>query len=173
FPDEAEQSHIVLEILIRIVDNFSAVLFFEELRVNSLLCRLELAPDVILLANENQLPRRRVVLVLKRVMHSKPEIFQTEFAEILATDCERIEIVFLQISPKFATALLVFPPNESSGEKQQRDNDGGDYVDAKLVLQNFDHMRGLNSVAQFSRTRSFAGWKLRQPFTDFQSGWKD
>src|SRR5260370_23860866 len=123
FPDEPHQPHIVLEILIRIVDNFSAVIFFEELHVNSLLCRLELAADVTLFANKNQLPRRRVVLVLKEVMHSQPEIFQTEFAEILATDCERIKIVFLQISPKFAAAFLVFSPNESSGEKQQGDND--------------------------------------------------
>ena len=92
-----------------------------------------------MLANENQLPRRRVVLVLKKVMHSKPEIFQTEFAEILAADCERIKIVFLQISPKFAAPFLVFSPKKACSDKEDRRDDRGDDVNADLALQRFDH----------------------------------
>src|SRR5438309_4979716 len=68
-------------------------------------------------------------------MHSKPEIFQTEFAEILAADCERIKIVFLQISPKFAAPFLVFSPKKACSDKEDRCDD----VNAELALQRFDH----------------------------------
>src|SRR5204863_780520 len=117
-------------------------------------------------------PRGCVILVFEKVMHSQPKILQAEFPKILATDCERIKVVFLQISPKFAAALLVFSPNESSGEKQQGDNDRRNYVYAELVLQNLDHMCSLNSVAHFSRTRSFAGQKFLPSITDIKSSWR-
>ena len=75
-------------------------------------------------------------------MHSQSEIFRTELAKILATDCERIEIVLLKISSKFAPALLVFSPKESGNQKQQGDNNRRDYIDAELALQGIDHGKG-------------------------------
>src|SRR6266404_9275754 len=77
-------------------------------------------------------------------MHSQPEIFRTELAKILATDCERIEIVLLKISSKFAPALLVFSPKESGNQKQQRDNNRCDHIDAELALQGIYHGNGRN-----------------------------
>src|SRR6266550_3091255 len=75
-------------------------------------------------------------------MHSQPEIFQTELAKVLATDCERIEIVLLKISSKFAAAFLVFSPKESGNQKQQRNNNRRNYIDAELALQGIDHSKG-------------------------------
>ena len=72
-------------------------------------------------------------------MHSEPEIFQAEFAKVLARDGERIKIVLFQVSAEFAALLFVFPPKKAHGEKEKRDEDRRDDVNAELALQSFDH----------------------------------
>jgi len=62
-------------------------------------------------------------------MHPKPEIFQAEFTEIFARNCERVEIVLVQVSAKLSAAFLVFAPDETHGEKEQRNDDRSDHID--------------------------------------------
>src|SRR6266568_5827393 len=140
FSDEADQTHVVLEILVRIVNNFPSVVFFEQLCVDFLFGRFELRPHVVLLTNENKLPCCRVIVVLQEIMHSEPEIFETKLAKVLAANRERIEIVFLDVPAEFPAAFLVFSPNKTRGQKKERGDDGSDDVDAKLALQGFNHL---------------------------------
>src|SRR5262245_5304723 len=111
-----------------VIDDPFSVIFFEQLRVNFLLGRFELVSDIILLANENELTRRGVVFVSKKVMHPEPEIIQIELAEVFARDRERIKIVLLEILPEFSAPLLVFSPDETGGQEKRRGNDRRDHV---------------------------------------------
>ena len=78
-----------------------------------MLSGLELCAHIVLFADENELPCRRVILVLEEVMHAQPKIFRTELAEILASDDEWIEIVLFQVSPKLAASFLVLTPQKA------------------------------------------------------------
>src|ERR1700719_1808439 len=82
-----------------------------------------------------------MIFVLQEVMHSESEIFQTEFAKVFARDRERVEIVLFEISPKLPSPFLVFSPEKTSREKEQRDNNRSDHIDAKLALEGFNHTR--------------------------------
>src|SRR5437899_10383003 len=128
-------------------DNCFALQFLENLRVNLLLIGFELRPHVILLANENELSRGRMIFVLQEVMHAKPEILQAEFAKVFASDCEWIEIVFLKVSSKLAAAFLVFPPNEADRQKEQRYNDRRDDIATEVALQRVDHVANTSLAA--------------------------
>ena len=123
----------------RIIGNFLAVILVEQLRVNFLLGWFKLCSDVVLFANEYELASRGVIFVLQEIMHSEPKIFETELAKVLATNCERIEVVFIQISSEFPSAFLVFSPNETGREKDQRRDNGRDHVDSDLALQRANH----------------------------------
>src|SRR5207244_7632141 len=119
--------------------NFPSLVFFEQLGVDFLFGRFELSADVVLLADEDQLPRCSVIAVLQEIMHAQPKIFQAELAKVLAANGERIEVVFLEVSPEFPAARLVFSPDETGGQKNQRGDDGGDDVDTDLALQSVHH----------------------------------
>src|SRR5229473_3848778 len=85
-----------------------------------------------------------MIFILEEVMHAQPKILQAEFSEVFTSDRERIEVVFLKISPKLAAAFLVFPPNEADGEEKQRYNDRGQNVDRKLALQGVNHITNIS-----------------------------
>ncbi len=92
-----------------------------------------------MLADKNELARGRMIFVLKKVMHPKPEILQAEFAEVFARNGKRIEIVLFEISAKLATAFLVFSPEKARGQKEQRYDDRSDDVNTELALQSVNH----------------------------------
>ena len=73
-------------------------------------------------------------------MHPQPEIFQAELAKVLPSNNKRIEVVLFEISPKLALPLLVFAPQKTEAQKQQRYNDRRDDVDRKLALQGINHI---------------------------------
>src|SRR6266480_7764272 len=139
FADEPHNSLIIFKKLVRVVDDLLSVVFPEQLRVNFLLSRLELPANIVLLADENELTRRRMILVLEKVVHSEPKIVQIEFAKVLTRDCEGIKIVFLQFSPEFPATFLVFSPGETSREENERRDNGRDHVDSDLALQCANH----------------------------------
>src|SRR4029450_355287 len=143
FSNQPNDVDIVFEEFGRIVGNFLAIVLIEQLRVDFLLGRLELAPNIILLTYKNQLPRCCPVFVFEKIMHSEPEILWTEFAKVLASDREWIEIVLFQVSAEFAALFFVFPPKKAHGEKEERDNYRRDDVNAELALQSFNHGRAL------------------------------
>src|SRR5204862_2221332 len=115
--------------LVRIIGNFLAVILVEQLRVNFLLGWFKLCSDVVLFANEYELASRGVIFVLQGIMHSKAKILETKLAKVLPHHGNRIEVVFIQISPKLPAAFLVFSPNETGREKDKRRDNGRDYVD--------------------------------------------
>jgi hypothetical protein len=80
-----------------------------------------------------------VVLVLKKVMHPQSEIVQIELAEVFTGDCERIKVVFLEVSSESFSALLVFSPNESGSEEKHGGNDRGDDVNSDFALKGLNH----------------------------------
>src|SRR5437016_4398901 len=139
FPDQPNHPLVVFQELVRVIGDLLAVILVEQLRVNFLLGWFKLRSDVVLFANEYELARRGMVFVLQEIMHSEPKIFQTELAKVLATNCERVEIIFVEVSPEFPAAFLVFSPNETGREKDQRRDNGRDYVDSDLALQCANH----------------------------------
>ena len=56
----------VFEILRRIIRDFCAVVFLEETGVDLLLRRLELGPDIVLFADEDELAGRGRILFLRK-----------------------------------------------------------------------------------------------------------
>src|SRR5207253_9584477 len=117
------------------------------LRVSLLLSGVELGAHIILLADENQLPGGYVVFVFEKIMDPQPKILQIELAEIFAGDREWIEIILLQVSPKLAALFLIFAPKKPRYEKEQRNEDRRDNINAELALQSFSHRTNLFPTA--------------------------
>src|SRR3954453_23984983 len=138
FSDEPDNTDIIFQILRRIVGNFLAVVFFKNSGVNFLLRRLQLRANIVLFSNKNQLPRRRVIVVLEEIMHPKPEILEIKFGKILAVDGVWIKIVILQVAP-ILPSFFVFAPEKSSTEQNKRGNDGCDYINRNVTTESFDH----------------------------------
>src|SRR6266571_7047499 len=82
FSDEAHEPHVILEVLVCVVCDFLSVVLLKELRVSFLFRGFELRVHITLFADKNELSRGRMIFVLEEVMHPKPEIFQTELAEV-------------------------------------------------------------------------------------------
>ena len=72
-------------------------------------------------------------------MHPKPKILEIEFGEVFAVDRERIEIVLLEIATEVAS-LLVFPPEKTGCEQDERGDDRRDYIDGDVAAESFEHM---------------------------------
>src|SRR5438874_5040092 len=100
-----------------------------------------------------------MILILQEIVHPEPEIFETEFAKVFATDCEWIEIIFFQISSELATSLLVFSPDKTRHQKQQGDNDGSDNVNTELALQRLNHRTNISFAAVATGLRSVSARK--------------
>ena len=110
-----------------IVDDLLAVILVEQLGVDLLLGRFELGSHVVLLADENELSRRGVILVLQEIMHPEPEIVQVKLGEVVAVDTVRVKVVLLEAATEFP-ALLVFAPGVTGREENGRGDDGRDDV---------------------------------------------
>src|SRR4029453_548100 len=96
-------------------------------------------PHIVLLADENELSRRRMIIVFEEVVHPQPEIFQAKLAKVFARDGERVEIVLVEVLAKLASPFLVFSPQKTERQKEQRYNDRSDDVDRKLALNGINH----------------------------------
>ena len=107
--------------------------------IDFLLRRLELIAHVVLFADEDQLSRRGVVVVLQEVMHAEPEIVQIELAEVFAVNRKRIEVVLLELATVLAS-FLVFPPEKTGGEQDERGDDRRDDINRNVAAESFDHM---------------------------------
>ena len=70
---------------------------------------------IVLLADEYQLSRRSVVIVLQEIMHTQPEILEIKLGKILSINRERVEVVLFKIPTVFAS-LLVFSPEKAGCE---------------------------------------------------------
>ena len=138
FPNQPDDSHVIFEILIRIVDDPLAVVLLEQAGIFFLLSRLELFTHVVLFANEDKLTRRGIVVVLQKVMHAEAKIVQIELAEVFARHAVRIEVVLLELASEFAS-LLVFSPEKTGGEQDQGRDDRRDYINGNVTAESFDH----------------------------------
>src|SRR5207248_4969153 len=76
----------------------------------------------------------------QEIMHPKPEILEMEFGEVFAVDRERIKIVVLEIATVLAS-FLVFSPEKTGGEQDERGDDRRDYINRNVAAESFDHMR--------------------------------
>src|SRR4029077_4476381 len=152
--DQPHNAHVILQKFICIVGDLFAVVFLEQLRVNLLFGRLKLTPHIVLLADENELSRCRMIFVFEEIVHPQPEIFQAEFAKVFARDGERVEIVLVEVFAKLALPLLVFAPQKTEAQEEQRYNDRSDDVDRKLTLQGIDHSANILFTAVPSACRS-------------------
>src|SRR4030095_786132 len=113
FADQSHNSLVVLEEFVCVVGDLFAVIFLEKLRVNLLLCELELRAHVVLFTDEDELPRSCMIFVFEAVMHSQAKIFQAALAKVLPSNSKRIKVVLFEISPKLAPPLLVFAPEQT------------------------------------------------------------
>jgi hypothetical protein len=80
-------------------------------------------------------------------MHAQAKISQAELAKILARDREWIEIVLFQVSAEFTTLFLVFAPEKSCYQKEQRHNDRCDNIDTELALHRSGHTTNIFPAA--------------------------
>ena len=78
-------------------------------------------------------------------MHPQPEIFQAELAEVFPSYDKRIKVVLFEISPKLALPLLVFAPQKTEAQKEQRYDDRRDDIDRELALQGVNHIGNTES----------------------------
>src|ERR1051326_296228 len=123
FPNESHDALVVFQELMSIIGDSLTVVFVEQTCVFFLLRGLKLCSNVVLFADKNELPRGGVIFVLQKVMHPKPEVVQVELAKVFPRHSERIEIVFLEVPAKFSAPLLVFAPNETGDQKNDRRDD--------------------------------------------------
>jgi len=79
----------------------------------------KLLADVVLLADENELPCRTQVGIAQQVVHTEPEILETEFGEPLRRRDVGVEVVLVQRLAAQAAALAV-SADPVSGNEQQR-----------------------------------------------------
>src|SRR6476659_3914082 len=79
-------------------------------------------------------------MVLEEVMHAQPEIVQAKLAKVFARNGERIEIVLVEIATVLAS-FLVFPPEKTGGQQDERGDDRRDYINRNVAAESFDHMR--------------------------------
>ena len=138
FPNQSDDSHVIFEILIRIVDDSFAVVLLEQAGIFFLLSRLELFTHVVLFANEDKLTRRGIVVVLQKVMHAEAKIVQIELAEVFARHAVRIEVVLLELAAELAS-FLIFPPEKTGGEQDERGDDRRDDINANVAAESLDH----------------------------------
>src|SRR5207245_253336 len=101
-----------------------------------LLGRFELPAHVVLFADENQLPRGRVIFIFEEIMHPETKVVQIELTEVFATDGEWIKIVLFKVPAKLAAALFVFSPNETGDEKDCGCDDRRNHVNSDVVRGN-------------------------------------
>jgi len=118
---------VVFKKLMRVIDDLFTIIFFEKLRVDLLLGRLELPPNVVLFADEDELARGSRIVVPQEVMHPEPEIVQVKLGEIVAVDAVWIKVVLLEATTEFP-ALFVLAPGVTGREENGRRDDGRDDV---------------------------------------------
>src|SRR6516225_3979605 len=94
-----------------------------------------------------------MIFVLEEVMHAQPEILQAEFAEVFPRHSKRIEVILFEISPKLASPLLVFAPQKTEAQKEQRYDDRRDDINRKLALEGVDHILNILFTAVSSACR--------------------
>src|SRR5438045_6370256 len=122
----------MFHILCRVISDVFAFVVVEKPRVDFLFRRLELGAHIVLLADEYQLSRRSVVIVLQEIMHAEPEILEIELGKIVAVNRKRVEVVLFEI-PTILASLLVFPPDKSGDQKDERRDNRRDDVDRDIV----------------------------------------
>src|SRR5882724_4580309 len=76
-------------------------------------------------------------------MHPQPEIFQAELAEVFPSYDKRIKVVLFELSPKLALTLLVFAPQKTEAQKEQRYDDRRDDINRELALQGINHIANI------------------------------
>ncbi len=96
--------------------------------------RIKLGANIILFADKNELPGRRVVGVAEKVVYAKPEIVELEFRDVVAIHLERIEIVLIEVFP-VVVALLIFSPEKSSAEQDYGSNDRCENVSCDVAAK--------------------------------------
>src|SRR5205814_4671315 len=138
FSDQANNPDIIFQILGRVVGHFLAIVFLEKPGVDLLFRRFELGANVVLFADKNQLSRCSVIVVLQEIMHPKPEILEIEFGEVFAVNRERVKIIVLEIATVLAS-LLVFPPEKTGGQQDERGDDRRDYINGNVAAESFNH----------------------------------
>src|SRR5205809_4270959 len=139
-------------ILRRVVGDFLAIVFVKKPGIDFLLRRFELAADVVLFANKNQLSRCGVIVVLQEIMHSEAEILEVEFGEVFAVDRKRVEIVVLEIATVLAS-FLVFSPEKPGSKQNERGDDRRDYINGNVAAESLNHMR-LEGRASLARLKA-------------------
>src|SRR4030095_4755281 len=88
-----------------------------------------------------------MILVFEEVVHPQPEIFQAELAKVFARDGKWVEIVLVEVFAKLALPFLVFSPQKTEPQKEERYNDRSDDVDRKLALQGINHIANISFAA--------------------------
>src|SRR5207237_8142142 len=94
----------------------------------------ELGAHIVLFADEYQLSRRSVVIVLEEIMHAEPEILEIELGKIVAVNRKRVEVVLFEI-PTILASLLVFPPEKSGDQTDVRSDNRRDDGDRDIVAR--------------------------------------
>src|SRR5258706_10629730 len=89
---------------------------------------VEIASDIVLFANEDELARRSPICVTQKILRRQAEILQAERSEPFGGRNVRIKIVFVQITTREPNTLTV-PANEKAcASKQNRYKQVGNHI---------------------------------------------
>ena len=78
-------------------------------------------------------------------MHAKAKIVQIELAEVFARHAVRIEVVLLELASVLAS-LLVFSPEKTGGEQDERGDDRRDDINGNVAAESFDHNSSVAAI---------------------------
>src|SRR5690349_12127772 len=88
----------------------------------------EIASDIVLFADEDQLPRRSSVRVPQKILRRQAKVLQAECGEPFGGRNVGIKIVFVQIAAGEPDTLAVPANQKARASKQNRHKEIGDHI---------------------------------------------
>src|SRR5437763_1202356 len=122
-PEQARDVAVVLEELLRIIGDALGLIAAAELLIGALVGLVELAANIVLIADEEELPGRTCIPVTQEMMHAEAEILEAERGEVLRRRGIGIEIVFRERLTFQAAAFPDTSDEKSRSQKQRRCDD--------------------------------------------------
>ena len=121
--DQARDVAVVLEEFLGVVGDAFGMVFRAELFVGALVFLAHLGADIVLVADEDELPGGARVAVAQEMMHAEAEILEAELREFLRRRDIGIEVVFGERPALQAPALAETADKEPRRQKHRRRHD--------------------------------------------------
>src|SRR5262249_48599394 len=111
---------IVLQKILRILCDTIAVIFRDEALIGRHIVRWQKLANIVLLADEDELPRRARIGLAQEVPHGGAEILQTELGEILRRGDIGIEGIICKTLALRTLTLAITANQKTGGQQNER-----------------------------------------------------